>query len=112
MVQADRLREPLGLNVEGIEPALYLIINRTRPDLSPDDYAELARRAKDFFGAVPDGIALRGNWAEAGGGRTIALIEADDESRVEATQAPFRDYVDMEVIGLIDVEGWRDGAER
>lgn len=90
---------------------LYLIINRTRPDLAPEDYAELANRAKAFYADVPEGVTLRGNWSEAGGGRTIALIEAEDESLVDAIQEPFRDFVDMEVIGLIDVDGWRDGAE-
>jgi len=86
----------------------YLIINHTRSDLSPDAYAELAKRARDFYGNIPEGLVLQGNWSEHGGSRTIALLETDDPAMVEAIQAPFRDFVDMEVIPLVAVEGFRD----
>lgn len=86
----------------------YLIINRTRPGLTADDYAELARRAKAFYADVPAGLTLQGNWAEEGGQfRTIALLETEDEALIEAVQAPFRDYVEMDVIPLLAVEGFR-----
>lgn len=87
----------------------YLIISRTRSGLGPEDYAELARRAKDFYGALPTGLVLKANWAEAGdGGRTVALLATETPEQIEAIQAPFRDYVDMEVIPLVSVEGFRD----
>jgi hypothetical protein len=86
----------------------YLIISRTRPGLTPDDYGELARRAKAFYGALPAGMTLKGNWAESGGSRTLALLAADDPRLIEAIQAPFRDLVEMEVIPLDAVDGFRD----
>jgi hypothetical protein len=88
----------------------YLIINRTRSGLSADAYAELANRAKAFYSNIPEGLVLQGNWSEHEGSRTIALLETDDPAVVEAIQAPFRDFVDMEVIPLVAVEGFRDSA--
>jgi hypothetical protein len=87
----------------------YLIISRTRSGLSAEEYAELAQRAKAFYAALPPGLTLKANWAEAGGeGRTLALVATDDATQIDAIQAPFREFVDMEVIALSEVEGFRD----
>jgi hypothetical protein len=88
----------------------YLIINSTHSDLSPDAYAELANRAKAFYSNIPEGLVLQGNWSEHAGSRTIALLETENPTLVEAIQAPFREFVDIEVIPLVAVEGFRDKA--
>ena len=88
----------------------YLIINRTRSGLSPDAYAELANRAKAFYSNIPEGLVLQGNWTEHGGSRTIALLETENPAMVEAIQTPFREFVDIEVIPLVAVEGFRDNG--
>ncbi len=87
---------------------LYLIISRTRSGLSEDDMKQLADAAKNFYGNIPAGLALTGNWAETNGARTFALLETENPDLLENIQAPFRPFVDMEVISLVNVEGWRD----
>lgn len=88
---------------------LYLVISRTRPDLTDAELVQLAERAKHFYGNVPQDLMLHGNWAEEEGGRTFALLETDSPRLLERVQAPFRAFVDIEVIPLIPISGWEDG---
>ena len=36
----------------------------------------------------------------------VALMEADDQSAIEEIQAPFRPYVDIEVVPVREISGW------
>jgi hypothetical protein len=89
---------------------LYLIISRTRAGLEPADMERLAELAKAFYASVPEGLTLKENWTEEGGGRTVAMVETDDARLVEQIQAPFKPYVDMDVIPLVSIPGWRDAS--
>jgi hypothetical protein len=84
----------------------FLLINRTRPDLSAEDYAELGRLAQGFYDDLPAGIRLHSDWAALDGSGTYALIEVDDEQMLEGVQEPFRRFVDMEVIPVEPISGW------
>jgi hypothetical protein len=86
---------------------LYMLINATRTGLSAADYAELGSRANAFYANVPDGLRLHGDWSANDRSRTFALIETDDPKLLEAIQAPFRDYVDIEVVPVAAVSNWR-----
>ena len=88
---------------------LYMLINVTRSGLSAEDYAELGRRANEFYSNVPAGISLLGDWSANDRSRTFALIETDDPSLLEAIQQPFRGYVDIEIIPVSAVDSWRAG---
>ena len=83
-----------------------MIVNQTRKDLGQKEMSELGRLAGDFYGKMPSGIKLHGDWAAADGSRTFALLEADDQALVEQIQEPFRPYVDMEVVPVVRIEGW------
>ena len=85
---------------------LYMLINRTRRDLTPDQYQELAGKAQAFYDNIPDGVRLHGDWAAADGSCTFALLEADDAAQLEAIQAPFRGFVDIETVPVTPVSGW------
>jgi hypothetical protein len=85
---------------------LYMIINRTRKDLTPADFAELGRLARGFYEGMPSGVRLVNDWAAQDGSCTFALLEADDPSALETVQAPFRPYVAMEVVPVVPVTGW------
>lgn len=85
---------------------LYMIVNRTRKDLGPEEYAEVARLAREFYDNVPSGLTLHGDWAAADGSCTFALMEADDIELLHRVQAPFRPYVQMELVPVHRVTGW------
>lgn len=85
---------------------LYMIINRTRPDLAKHDMEELGRVAQAFYENVPPGIVLHGDWTALDYSRTFALLEAESEALLEQVQAPFRQYVEMEVVPVEAVTGW------
>ena len=100
-------RAGAGVRAEiGDREMLYMIINRTRKDLNPEQMAALGRLAQGFYESVPEGITLLGDWAAADGSRTFALMECEDASLLERVQAPFRAYVDMEVVPVVRVAGW------
>jgi hypothetical protein len=84
----------------------YLIINRTRTDLTPDQYRELAGHAKQFYDNVPAGLTLHSDWGAMDGSCTYAIMEADDRDLLDRVQAPFRPFVDMEVIPVRPLSGW------
>jgi hypothetical protein len=88
---------------------MYLLINRTRPDLAPDQYEELGRLAQAFYDHIPDGVQLHGDFAANDGSRTFTLIETDDPSLLDKIQAPFRPFVDIETVPVTPISGWRGG---
>lgn len=85
---------------------LYMIVNRTRPNLTQDDWAELGRLAQAFYENVPAGLALVSDWAALDGSCTYALMETEDRALLDSVQAPFRPYVDMEVVPVRRVTAW------
>lgn len=85
---------------------LYMLINRTRQDLSPEEYRKLGELAQSFYDNIPSGVTLHNDWAANDGSRTFALLETDDEALLEQIQAPFRDYVDIDVIAVTPIKGW------
>ena len=88
----------------------YMLISRTRPNLTAEDYARLGQQAQGFYDNVPTGLKLHGDWAAQDGSRTFSVLETDDPALLEQIQAPFRDYVDMELLPVTPVSGWRKGT--
>lgn len=85
---------------------LIFLINRTRPGLTPEQIGRLAERAKAFYANVPAGVSLRGEWAAADYSRNFSLLEAPDVATVETMAAPFREFVDVDVIPVNEIKGW------
>lgn len=85
---------------------LYMLINRTRKDLSTEEYAKLGELAQQFYDNIPQGLILHGDWAANDGSQTFALMETDDPELLESIQAAFRAYVDIEVLPVTPVTGW------
>ena len=85
---------------------LFMLVSKTRTDLSSEEFAHLGKLAKDFYANIPDGVALHNDWAAVDGSSTFALIEAADESVIEKIQSPFRPYVDIEISAVRELAGW------
>lgn len=85
---------------------LFMLINRTRTDLSGEEFQALGELAKNFYANIPDNVTLHADWAALDQSRTFALMEADDQSAIEQIQAPFRPYVDIEVVPVREISGW------
>ncbi|MBK9326530.1 MAG: DUF3303 family protein [Thiobacillaceae bacterium] len=88
----------------------YMLISRTRPNLTAEDFTRLGQAAQGFYDNVPAGLKLHGDWAAQDGSRTFSVLETDDPALLEQIQAPFRDYVDMELLPVTPVSGWRKGT--
>ncbi len=82
------------------------LINRTRPDLTPEQYGRLAELAKAFYANVPPGVSLRGEWAAADYSRNFSLLEAPDVATVERMAAPFREFVEVDIVPVNAITGW------
>ncbi|MCB1852883.1 MAG: DUF3303 family protein [Gammaproteobacteria bacterium] len=85
---------------------LYMLINRTKSNLTPEQYTQLGRLAEAFYQNVPSGLKLQGDWAANDGSRTFAMVETDDPELLAAVQAPFQSYVDIEIIAVTPLTGW------
>jgi len=85
---------------------LFMLINRTHPDLTADEFRQLGELAKDFYADIPQGVILHADWGALDQSRTFALIEAEDQGAIEAVQAPFRPYVDIEIVPVREIGGW------
>ena len=87
---------------------LYMLINRTRADLAEHQYEDLRSRAKAFYADVPPGLTLKGDWAADDGSRTFALLEAESRAQVDEMVRHFEGLVDIEVVQVTAISGWRD----
>lgn len=85
---------------------LYFLINRTRAGLAPEQYGRLAELAKAFYADIPPGVSIRGEWAAADYSSNFSLLEAPDLASVERMAAPFRDYVDVDIVPVTATTGW------
>ena len=83
-----------------------MLINRTRPDLTPEQWNRLAALARDFYADVPDGLTLHGDWSATDGSKGFALLETDDPALVERVCEPYAPYVEIEVVPVQPVAGW------
>ena len=85
---------------------LFMLINRTRTDLSAEEFQQLGELAKAFYANVPADVTLHTDWAALDQSRTFALMEAEEQSTIEELQAPFRPYVDIEIVPVRELSGW------
>ena len=85
---------------------LFMLINRTRTDLSADEFQALGELAKGFYANIPEGVTLHADWAALDQSRTFALMEADEQAAIDEIQAPFRPLVDIEVVPVREISGW------
>lgn len=85
---------------------LFMLTNRTRPDLSPDEFIELGEMAKAFYANIPDNVELVTDWAALDQSCTFALMKAQDQNLIEEIQAPFRKYVNINIVAVREIIGW------
>ena len=85
---------------------LYMLINRTRTDLSKAEFEQLGKLAQAFYDNIPEGIVLHNDWAANDGSCTFALLETEKPELLDLIQAPFRSYVDMETVPITPITGW------
>lgn len=85
---------------------LFLLTNRTRPNLTPAQYGELARLAQAFYASVPASVSIRGEWAAADQSHNYTLLEAPDLATVERMQQPFAAHVESTIVPVVAISGW------
>ena len=85
---------------------LFMLINQTRSDLTADEFKQLGELAKAFYANIPQSVTLHADWAALDQSRTFALMEAAEQSAIEEIQAPFRPYVDIEIVPVKKISGW------
>ena len=86
---------------------LFMLVNRTRRDLSQDEFIKLGELAKDFYANIPDNVVLHKDWAALDQSCTFALMEAEEQRLIDEIQAPFKPYVDIDVIPVREISGWQ-----
>lgn len=84
----------------------FMLISRTRKDLTAEEFQVLGKLAQGFYDNIPIGVTLHGDWAANDYSCTFALLETENPELLEQIQAPFREYVEMEVIPVTPVKGW------
>jgi hypothetical protein len=85
---------------------LFMLINRTRSDLSSEEFQKLGELAKAFYANIPNSVTLHADWAALDQSRTFALMETEKQSAIEEIQAPFRRYVHIEIVPVREINGW------
>ena len=88
---------------------LFLLTNRTRPDLSAADYDELATLAKAFYASIPAAVKIRGEWAAVDRSHNYTLLEAPDIETVRRIQAPFERFTETVIVPVTAISGWTAG---
>ena len=86
---------------------LFMLVNRTRRDLSQEEFMKLGELAKDFYANIPEHVVLHQDWAALDQSCTFALMEADEQNAIDEIQAPFKPYVDIDVIPVREISGWQ-----
>ena len=85
---------------------LFLLTNRTRPNLTAAQYGELATLAKQFYASIPSGVSIRGEWAAADQSHNYTLLDAPDIETVRRMQAPFESFTETVIVPVIAISGW------
>ena len=85
---------------------LVLLINRTRTDLTSEQFTELAERAKAFYANIPPSVQIRGEWSAMDRSRNFTLMETPDAATIAKIAEPFREYVDVDIVPVAEIKGW------
>jgi uncharacterized protein DUF3303 len=85
---------------------LFLLTNRTRPNLTATQYGELATLAKQFYASIPADVSIRGEWAAADQSHNYTLLEAPDIETVRRLQAPFERFTETVIVPVVTLSGW------
>jgi len=85
---------------------LFLLTNRTRPNLTAADYGELAALAKVFYASIPADVQIRGEWVAADQSHNYTLLEAPDVETVRRIQAPFARFTETTIVPVNAISGW------
>ena len=85
---------------------LFLLINRTRKDLQPQEYETLQRMTADFYAHIPDGVRFHGDWNALDWSRNFTVLEADSEQIVRRLMEPYAKYVEIEVTPVQPTAYW------
>ncbi len=85
---------------------LFLLTNRTRPNLTAGEYGELATLAKEFYASIPADVHIRGEWAAVDRSHNYTLLEAPDIETVRRIQAPFARYTETAIVPVLTISGW------
>ena len=85
---------------------LFLLTNRTRPNLTPAEYGELATLAKQFYASIPADVKIRGEWAAVDQSQNYTLLEAPDLETVQRLQSPFQRFTDTTIVAVRAISGW------
>jgi hypothetical protein len=89
---------------------LFLLTNRTRPNLGAEQWGELAALAKDFYASIPAGVSIQGEWAAIDRSVNYTLLEAPAIEVVQQMQAPFERYTDTVITPVTAITGWTSPA--
>jgi muconolactone delta-isomerase len=87
---------------------LFLLTNRTRTNMSPAQYAELAELAKAFYDSMPADVKIRGEWAAVDKSCNYSLLEAPSIETVRRIQAPFDPFTNTQIVAVTAIKGWVD----
>lgn len=85
---------------------LFLLTNRTRPNLSAAQFGELAALAKQFYASIPPDVRIRGEWAATDQSHNYTLLEAPDIDSVRRIQAPFERFTETVIVPVTALSGW------
>lgn len=85
---------------------LFLLTNRTRPNLSAAQYGELATLAKQFYASIPADVKIHGEWAALDQSHNVTLLEAPDLATVQRIQAPFAPFTETTIVPVTSMSGW------
>ena len=85
---------------------LFLLTNRTRPNLTSEQYGELALLAKRFYASIPADVKIRGEWAATDRSHNYTLLEAADLETVRRLQAPFEPFTESVIVPVTPISGW------
>ncbi len=85
---------------------LFLLTNRTLPNLSAAQYGELAAAAKAFYASIPADVVIRGEWAANDRSNNYTLLEAPDIDTVRCIQAPFERFTETVIVPVTSISGW------
>ena len=88
---------------------LFMLTNRTRANLTPAQYGELASLAKAFYASIPAGVKILGEWAAADQSHNYTLLEAPDLDTVRRMQAPFEHFTETTIVAVTAISGWTAG---
>ena len=85
---------------------MFMLTNRTRPNLTTAQYGELAALAKQFYASIPADVKIRGEWAAADQSHNYTLLEAPDIETVRRIQAPFEPFTETAIVPVNTISGW------